>query len=113
MSDSADFRAFKAACRRWQLRLGLTDWRIDYKTKKDEAHHGAAIQSSVEARHAIITYNSARETGHTIEQLGCHEILHLLFADFGAAAAIRADRHHPDVALEEHRVIERLLAVLV
>lgn len=110
---NSDFLAFQRACGRWQRKFGLTDWRIDYKSMKDVAHHGAAVQASIESRHAIITYNLVRETGHTIEQLACHEIMHLLFADFGATAAIRADRHHPDAQLEEHRAIERLLAVLM
>lgn len=111
--STKDFAAFREACSHWQKRFGLTDWRIDYRSIKDEAHHGAAVQASIESRHAIISYNTFRETGHTISQLACHEVLHLLLADFGATTALRADRHHADAALEEHRVIERLLSVLL
>lgn len=113
MTVPKDYAAFQKACRHWQLRFGLTDWRIDYRSIKDEARHGASVQASVESRHAIISYNTARESGHTINQLACHEVLHLLLADFGATAAIRADRHHADAAIEEHKLIERLLAVIL
>ncbi len=108
----SNFARFKAAFERFQRRLGLTDWRVTFKTEKMEAHYGACIQTSVEARHAVVKYNTRRETEHTVEGLARHECLHLLFTDMMATAALRADRHHADAQLEEHRVIERLLAAM-
>jgi hypothetical protein len=46
------------------------------------------------------------------EETALHEMLHLLMADVLSVAAKRRQEAHPDVVLEEHRAIERLVNVL-
>lgn len=111
--QARDFKAFKAHCERWIRRFGLLDWRVDYRADTRPPEYGAEIHSDIECRHATIRYNVATTVSMTTEHLALHEVLHLLLADHNGTLAIRASRQHADVLQEEHRLLERLLGVLI
>lgn len=101
---------FKIACRKWQARFGLTDWAIVYKTAEKDAEHFGYVHYNWDSRRAIITL--VKDADGDVEAIALHEMLHVLLADLLATVAQRASDTHPDVGREEHRVIERLMAVL-
>lgn len=103
---------FEAACRKWQVTLGLTDWTLHFKTAPADGTHEALVEYNGENRHATITYFTKVQDALVPERVALHEMLHVLFADMLEIAARRASDGHADVAREEHRVIERLLNAL-
>ena len=103
---------FKAACRKWRARFGLTDWRLVYKTAADDGEHAGYVSYNWDSRHAVITMVRDIHGEGRPEATALHEMLHVLLADLLATAAMRSSDTHPDVAREEHRVIERLMTVL-
>ncbi len=101
---------FKKACRSWQGKLGLTDWTFVYKIDRRDNDHYGYVTYSWDSRLATITLVPGKDSD--IEAIALHEVLHVLLADLLATVASRASDTHPDVVREEHRVIERLMAVL-
>jgi len=108
MSSAAD--RFKAACRKWRAKFGLTDWRFVYKTAEDDNEHFGYVTYNWDSRRAIITLVRDTNGEGNVEATALHETLHVLLADLLATAAQRGSDTHPDVAREEHRVIERLMS---
>jgi hypothetical protein len=108
--DAAWARRFQIACRHWQKRLGLLDWTITYKTKKgtDEAE----VDYDCVTRTATITAFLGAKEAEPPARVALHEMLHLLLADAMRLAALRKDDTHPDVDVEEHRAVERLIHVI-
>ena len=99
---------FYFAVNNWIDRLGLKDWYVDIKHDQEGTDYEALVEYDKETRHATFTFYSAgQSSSYSIERLALHEVLHLLFAD-----TIPEDCGD-DVAREEHRVIERLLHVLL
>jgi len=109
-----EFRRFKKEFRRWQRRLGLTDWRVDFYfcPLEDEYAH---IIPSLEGRVAACTLSSqmqARDYQHfNPERVAKHEALHL--ATFrlywlGGARHVRAI----DLEEEWESLVRRLEAAL-
>lgn len=103
---------FEAACRKWQVTLGLTDWTLTFKTTQGDGEHEADVGYNCETRQATITYYKGVDDAAKAERVALHEMLHVLLADMLQQAARRACDTHVDVAREEHRVIERLLNAL-
>lgn len=110
MSGSTWTRRFETAARRWQRDLGLTDWSVRYRTKSTHDENLADISRDGDARIAIVTAY-ANAGGFPAERIALHEMLHLALADLLRVAAKRGADHN-DTVLEEHRLIERLLAVI-
>ena len=110
MEQTADdrFRIFTFDVENWVNKLGLKDWYVDIKHDRRGTDYEALVEYDKETRHATFTFYSAgQSSSYSIERLALHEVLHLLFAD-----TIPEDCGD-DVAREEHRVIERLLHVLL
>lgn len=103
-------RRFEKACRKWQTKLGLTDWSIAFSVGKTHPDNVADVAYDGPSRHATVTSYTA-PTNANPERVALHEMLHLLFADMLRAAAQRGE-FHQDVVLEEHRAIERLTKIL-
>ena len=102
------FDGFVLAVEHWVNKLGLKDWYVDIKHDQGGTDYEALVEYDKETRHATFTFYSAgQSSSYSIERLALHEVLHLLFAD-----TIPEDCGD-DVAREEHRVIERLLHVLL
>lgn len=102
------FDGFVLSVEHWIGALGLKDWYVDIKHDREGTDYEALVEYDKNTRHATFTFYSAGQTSsYSIERLALHEVLHLLFAD-----TIPEDCGD-DVAREEHRVIERLLHVLL
>ena len=98
---------FENEVRTWVDRLGLKDWYVDFKLDGTATDTEAQVEHDRNSRHATFTYFTASKKSYSPERLALHEVLHLLMAD-----VIPADCSG-DVAREEHRMIERLLHVLL
>lgn len=98
---------FENEVRTWVDRLGLKDWYVDFKLDEESLEVEAQVEYDKNTRHATFTYFAAAKKSYYPERLALHEVLHLLMAD-----VIPADCSG-DVAREEHRMIERLLHVLL
>jgi hypothetical protein len=101
-------KRFEASCRKWHVKLGLTDWTIRYAVEKASDTNEAEVAYNCDSRHAKITAYASAGEALSPERVALHEMLHLLFADVIEVAAQRGSSH-ADVAREEHRLIERLL----
>lgn len=114
MTPAAKFAAFRKACLKWQQQLGLQDWRLMFELDREaEPERHARVHYNIANRAAKLIYCARSETDQSIERLALHEMLHLLVAEALELAGARADGSHADVIREEHRVIERLLKVLL
>lgn len=102
------FLAFQEGVSCWVHVFGLKDWYVDFKHDQEGADYEALVEYDKETRHATFTFYSAgQSSSYSIERLALHEVLHLLFGD------LIPEDCGDDVAREEHRVIERLLHVLL
>ena len=101
------FKIFSANIEHWGGRLGLRDWYVYTTHSTEPSECEALIEYDRDTRHASITYYSSCPDPQPIERVALHEVLHLLFGD------LIPEDCGDDVAREEHRVIERLLHVLL
>ena len=101
------YQEFTKCVNDWVGKLGLRDWYVWVQHSAETSECEALIEYDKDTRHACITYFSSCPDPQPIERVALHEVLHLLFAD-----TIPEDCGD-DVAREEHRVIERLLHVLL
>ena len=104
---------FREECIKWQGKLGLTDWTLQFATSSGEGKSDEAdTDYDCDTRHAKVTYFlDVKDSLHPID-VARHEMLHLLFADMLLAAIEARDESDPLLGREEHKVIERLLKVL-
>jgi hypothetical protein len=109
MEPTAEERheTFDAFVALWLDKLGLKDWYVEIKHDREGVDAEAQVEHDRDTRSATFTYFSAAAPTYSIERLALHEVLHLLFADMWPEGC------GDDVAREEHRVIERLLHVLL
>jgi len=98
---------FENEVRTWVDRFGLKDWYVDFKLDETATDAEAQVEYDKNTRHATFTYFAAAGKTYPPERLALHEVLHLLFGD------LIPEDCGDDVAREEHRVIERLLHVLL
>lgn len=107
-SPAYRFSVFVSVVTQWVRHFGLTDWYVSVvHNDKPDPDCEAFIEYDRDTRHATITYNSACPDPQPVERVALHEVLHLLFGD------LIPEDCGDDVAREEHRVIERLLNVLL
>ncbi len=112
---AADLGEFKRHAVYWIERFGLKDWRINFKSEPQQDGRMASININGEARVAeiILRTGKEKERDQPLERLALHEVLHLVLNDFAQTIARRADDLHPDSVREEHKVLERLIPVLL
>lgn len=101
------FHVFRANVENWAAAFGLKDWYVDFKLDEESTEAEAQVEYDKNTRHATFTYFAAAGKTYPPERLALHEVLHLLFGD------LIPEDCGDDVAREEHRVIERLLHVLL
>lgn len=110
MSDGAV--RFEATCREWRDRFGLLDWTFRFEAVKGDSTKHAEVNMDHDAREATFTFFTKGRPVYEPEWLALHEVLHVLLVEVLEVTALRASVFHRDVEREEHRVIERLMAVL-
>ena len=101
------FAKFREEVWHWVGRFGLRDWHVDFKLDMEETEAEAQVEYDRNTRHATFTYFAAPDKSCVPDRLALHEVLHLLLGD------LIPEDCGDDVAREEHRVIERLLHVLL
>lgn len=115
MSRQSDLAEFKRHALKWAGKFGLKDWRINFKSEKQDDGRMATIHINGDARVAeiILRYGKEKERDSSLERLALHEVLHLLLNDMAQAIARRASDMHDDALREEHKALERLIPVLL
>ena len=104
-TTAKDFARFKAEFRRWQKRLGLMDWHVQFFHGKLQTDRGAEIRTNLEAR--LCEVRLAAEWDYRADGLGRHEALELLLTDLDTLCRYRYIR--PDeIDSARHAVIQRL-----
>lgn len=101
------FAAFQERVVCWVYTFGLLDWYVDFKLDTEGTDTEAQVEYDRNTRHATFTYFAAANKSYSPDRLALHEVLHLLLGD------LIPEDCGDDVAREEHRVIERLLHVLL
>jgi hypothetical protein len=108
---------FDLFVRKWQAELNLNDWRIE-PSSRPAAKANMAEVDRFDLKARLATYRVGADFGGTpvtdmsIEQIACHEVLHVFLHELIESAR---DPAQTDDALAsiEHRVIHSLVRVLV
>lgn len=106
-------RRFEESCCKWGTKLGLHDWAFSFRSEEGDGTKVAEVEMDRDAREAIFTAYTGGKHSFTPERIALHEVLHVLFNEMQELASIRGNHEHRDVALEEHRAIERLLVLII
>jgi hypothetical protein len=111
-----DFQCFVEAVHYWMKELGLTEWA--FVVEHDQIGDGisANVSSNPKTKTALFRLSKVAEydycTGFNVRELALHEVLHLLFADFGWVIAQAKDEYANVVISHEHEMIHRLIKVI-
>jgi hypothetical protein len=105
---------FDAYLKKWQILLGMNDWRV-YRSPKRPAKTAAAdVESDVAAKMARVRvgdFGEAPITPHELEDTALHELLHSFLAEL-----VHVSKTSKDWTLRmnaEHRIIHTLVRLLV
>jgi hypothetical protein len=111
-----DAMEFERYVKKWQVRLGLQDWRIVMSPKP--AKGSLAEMANWDWRQRQVTcrlgpdWKSTPVNSTTLEQTAVHELLHVLLYELIEYA--KETRSSPDdLASVEHRVVNTLESILV
>lgn len=107
-----EFAIFKAECRRWVDRFGLTDWKLYYTFEEIEGGL-ASVNRDWEGKCATVTLHPFQEripkadVEASVKSSARHEMLHLLLGELDYLNGRRAISN--DIwSAAEHGVIRRL-----
>lgn len=113
VTDS-DVAAFSRYMRKWQRVLGLNDWRVEPASTRTKAM--AEVNLDVPARLASYRvgkdFGSAKVTPQSLDATACHEMIHVLLAEFKAVCMARASDYDA-IETAEHRVVHTLEKLLM
>lgn len=106
-----DLQVFKDHCLYWIRRLGLNDWTFGWKIE-EMGKCNARVHIQTGSRKALFKLNTTLELQHeSFNVLALHECLEALLGDMTIyMGSFLNDRIVED---ETHRVINRLIAVLI
>ena len=104
--------AFEQSCLAWRCKFGLLDWAFRFTVEEGDDSKEARVDMDREARTAIFTSYTKGEHYDSPERTALHEVLHVVLNEMQELSALRGNHEHVDVAIEEHRAIERLLNVI-
>ena len=116
-----ELELFEKIGREWELILGLQDWNIDYRfaRKSDGDGFVAKVFMNRNAMNATILLGekddppSVLPVGEYLDGTVLHELLHLTFRPLTALGAARFGVDGEDMDYEEHRIIQRLVKLLM
>lgn len=105
------FNTFQEEALKWQKKLGLTDWKLYFKHEVDDDRYGSCTWSVSDSIATIMftkKWDDLRPlTDSEISKCAFHEVCHVLFAYYCAAAEARfSTQEQLDSA--EHSIIRRL-----
>lgn len=111
-----DFKKFANSVRYWIKELGLTEWLFTIEHDQIGDGVSANVSSNPKAKTALFRLSKIVEydysNGMDIAELALHEVLHLLFSDFGWVIAQAKDDYADVVISHEHEMIHRLMRVI-
>lgn len=79
---------------RWQARLRLEDWRIEYRCEMPEkyaATHNGLSATNVDTRQAMVLVNPNLKDPAFVHEVILHELLHVLLYDLKEAKSEQVD----------------------
>jgi len=84
-TSPVDFCLFERRVRLWLIRLGLTDWCIQFRHSKKKTDYRALVSYDTKEREAVFTlsvcWGTSTISHGEINLVALHEVLHLLLAD--------------------------------
>jgi hypothetical protein len=112
LTTKKDYRLFRKEVLKWQAKLGLADWRLDFfhqdsdnddKTRGWFCHRGSFVANIGLSKN----WGEDEITNEKIKETALHEILHTLL---GEIMWLAENRNTPQGLgdIEEHRIIRRL-----
>jgi len=115
-TTSKDFQLFSKEIKKWQIKLGLLDWRIDLFHLDAEEFVSRGWTNIKDGNFIAsiglaVNWGEDTVTNKTLKETAIHEILHVLLADL----CYFAEHRNTPAGLvdnEEHRIIRRLESVL-
>jgi hypothetical protein len=112
----SDADAFTLYVREWQDRLNLNDWRIEKAAKPaGKANMAEVCSISLPDRLAVYRigtdFGSIPVTAQTVEEIACHEVLHVFLHEYKEFILAGADEE--DIMSAEHRIVNTLVGLLV
>ena len=105
---------FDEYIKKWQVILGLTDWRIERGNKRGGKDAMAQVTSKVGARLAIYKtgyWGDQVPDSESIEATALHELLHVFLVDF--AHAVKTSDNDLTLESAEHAIVNRLEKLLL
>lgn len=115
-TTAAQFEIFKKEAKKWQKKLGLLDWYLDFFHEDWSKESGCAIawcNWHLKAHSAALCfstkthYTKKQLTTHMIKGIAFHEICHLLTAHIQYMAELYVDADVVEARV--HELIQRLL----
>jgi hypothetical protein len=101
---------------KWQVRLGLTDWRIVRSAKRPKGVCAEVAKMDLEQRLASyrigLDFGAEPVTEQSLEDTAIHELLHVMFHEL-IETAKRSDATQDQIRSVEHRCINILSRLLV
>lgn len=114
--SDADFQCFSQAVCHWIERLGITEWMFTIEHDQIGDGISANVSSNPKSKTALFRLSKMVEydydIGMSVAELALHEVLHLLFSDFGWVIAQAKDDYAEVVISHEHEIIHRLMRVI-
>ena len=112
VTSPADFKLFCEEVKKWQVRLGLLDWRIDF-FHQNAVETVGATRGWFEARDGFVcniglalSWGEDEVTKEKVKETALHETLHIILAEM---CWLADQRFLPQglLEIEEHRIIRR------
>ena len=116
-----DLELFEKLGREWEAILGLQDWDIDYRLarKRERSDYRAKVVMNRNAMNATMLLCESDTPPSPLPKKVCleldviHELLHLTLRPLTLLAETRFNVDVEDMDYEEHRIIQRLVKLLM
>ena len=116
-----DLELFEKLGREWEAILGLQDWDIDYRLakKRERSDYRAKVVMNRNAMNATMLLCESDTPPSPLPKKVCleldviHELLHLTLRPLTLLAETRCNVDVEDMDYEEHRIIQRLVKLLM
>ena len=114
-TTAKEFELFKKSFLKWRDKLGLTDWRLNFKVDNIGSNYGTIYTKFTGKAATVVMTNEVNNKDEMsifdAKKCGRHECLHLLLASLCYHAHARYI-HQEDIDVAEETVIRRLEKVL-
>ena len=106
-----DFNFFVSECKKWQKKLELGNWDIDYFLEKLDSAEGTIDRNYFSCRASITLATEIKLTNgdsakKVIKEIAKHEMIHLLLSNFSAVGSSRFSTEDEFKKAEEELVVK-------